>query len=76
MKIISEVHRIETEIDPKINLVDTGSKKLISCYNVAATTSKSYSYATKRHFDLLLDKLQKQLEPKLDCYDNKIRIPN
>ena len=29
MKIISEVHRIETEIDPKINLVDTGSKKLI-----------------------------------------------
>ena len=40
---MSEEHGSEVEIDPNIDLVDTGSK---NCCNVAVTTSKS-CYNTK-----------------------------
>ena len=74
IKAISEVHRSEIEIDPKINLVDTGSKNEIKVTAVLQLQpQKVATTPQQRHFNPLIDKLQKQLRTN---YDNKIRIPN
>ena len=61
------MQRSEKEIDPKIDLVDTGSKILMKVATMLLLqTQKVTTTPQQRHIDPLLDKLQKQLEPKLE----------
>ena len=53
------------EIDPKVDLVDTGSKNEIKVSAVLQLQpQKVATTPQQRHFNPLLDKLQKQLRTK------------
>ena len=58
MKTISELHRTEIEIDPKIDLLDTGSKNEMKVSTVLQLQpQKVATTPQQRHFNPLLDKL-------------------
>ena len=59
------MHRSEIEINPKIDLVDAGSKNEIRFSTVLQLQpQKVATTPQQRHFNPLLDKLQKQLRAK------------
>ena len=58
MKTISELHRTEIEIDPKIDLLDTGSKNEMKVSTVLQLQpQKVATTPQQRHFSPLLDEL-------------------
>ena len=62
MKTISEVHRNERQIDSKIELVDDGSENEIKfSAMLQLQRQKVVTMSEQQHFNLSLDKLQKQV---------------
>ena len=62
MKTISEVHRNERQIDSKIELVDDGNENEIKFpAMLQLQRQKVVTMSEQQHFNLSLDKLQKQV---------------
>ena len=59
------MHRNETEIDSKINLVDNGSENEIKVnVMLQLRRQKVFTMSEQRHFNPSLDKLQKQVRTR------------
>ena len=77
MKTINEVHRNETQIDSKIELVDDGSENEIKFpAMLQLQRQKVVAMSEQRHSIPHQTNCKNKGESELDCYDNKIGKPN